>query len=120
MLSVVETPSKKFVELTVDGAIEKAEFHHAIEQLEAAIERDGKIRVLENIVNFRSFPPSCLWADMRFGFQHRKDVTHAAVVADKRWIKTLTQLADPLTKMQIRYFDAEDIDAAREWLATAD
>ena len=60
--------------------------------------------------------PSALWENLRFAFRHMKHVERVAGVADQAWMGKLTKLANPFFSAEMRFFPAEQIEAARAWL----
>ena len=121
MIEVTEIPDSNIVEVEIAGRMDAREFDTALAALEQAITRHGSIRVLE-IVGPLDAPPipwSRFWDDIKFGFEHLRDITHAAVVADQRWIHGYVRFLDPLLKAEIKAFDRAEEDAARAWLKSA-
>ena len=53
--------------------------------------KHGKLRILEEIRSFEGIDPIALWKDVRFGLAHVNDFTHAAVVADAKWVRTFAE-----------------------------
>lgn len=116
MLTYHEVPETNVIEITVDGKITRAEFDDVISRFEGAIERHGKVRVLEHIVSFGGAPISAWWEDFRFALRHWSDVERAAVVADKKWIEAWTKIVRPFLRCEVRYFGSAEIERAREWV----
>ncbi len=118
MLTYQELPGTNIVELAIDGSVTAEEFDSILARLKSAIERHGKIRVLE-VVHSLDTPPipwSKFWEDIKFGFEHLSDISHAAVVADQAWITTIVKLFNPLCKAELKCFKIAEIDDARAWL----
>ena len=111
-----EVPGTNVIEFTIDGKISADEFDELVTKFEDAIERHGRVRVLEHVKSFGGMPISVWWEDFRFGIKHWGDVERAAVVADKKWIELWTKLVRPFLKCEVRYFGSEEIDRAREWV----
>src|SRR5262249_30844729 len=111
-----EVPDSSIIELTLDGSVSAAEFDEVMSQLERAIQRHGKIQVLEEIRGFAMIPPSKWWDDLSFAWRHLQDISHFALVTDEKWIEVVTKMFKPLIRGEVRYFHSGDIDAARAWL----
>lgn len=120
MLTFHEVPDTNIVEFTIDGPIAPQEFDDVIARFEAAIARHGTIRVLEHVRALGGVPASRLREDLKFGFKHFRDISHAAVVAQQKWIEIFANLVNPFFSADIRYFAEADIDKARAWLRAAD
>jgi len=116
MIEFREIPSTNIVELTIDGGISAAEFGDIIGKLEAAIEKHGNVRLLKHIRSVGAVPVSKLWDDIKFAFENLRHFSHAAVVADQKWIEVFTKMAKPFISAEVRYFNEAEIDQARQWL----
>ena len=121
MIKVTQVPDTNIVEMEINGAISTAEFDGALEELDSAIKQYGKIKILERIGDLGTppIPWSKFWDDIKFGFEHLKDITHAAVVADQGWVGPYVKLLNPLFKAQFRCFNLSELESAREWLSNA-
>ena len=121
MIKVTQVPGTNIVEMEIHGAISTAEFDSALEKLHSAIEQCGSIKLLERIGELGTppIPWSKFWDDIKFGFEHLKDITHAAVVADQSWIAPYVKLLNPLFKAEFRSFKLSELESAREWLSKA-
>jgi SpoIIAA-like len=56
------------------------------------------------------------WEDIKFGIRHGADVDRIAFVGGRRWDKWMAMCCRPFTHASVRYFDASEIEAARDWL----
>lgn len=121
MIAITQVPDTNIVEIMIDGAISSAEFDRALERLKIAIDQHGSIKVLERLGKLKAppIPWSRFWDDIQFGFEHLRDITHAAVVADQSWIVPYVRLLNPLLKAELRAFKLSELEAAREWLSRA-
>ncbi|MBE9045569.1 STAS/SEC14 domain-containing protein [Pleurocapsales cyanobacterium LEGE 10410] len=108
--------NSNIVEITVEGKITKADIEQTITQLKLDLKHHGKLRILEEIRSFDGIDPIALWQDVNFGLAHANDFTHAAVVADAKWIQTLSQAIDSVLPAQVKVFEQSQIELAREWL----
>lgn len=119
MLEVRETPDTNIVEFTVDGRITREEFDRVVAVLNKKIEEYGSVRLLEEVRRIGAVEPSLIWEDLKWAFAHVKDISRTAIVADRKWIELYTKIVKPFVKMEVRYFDRGEIEAARRWLARA-
>ena len=121
MIKVTQVPGTNIVEMEINGTISTAEFDSALEELDSAIKQHGKIKILERIGDLGTppIPWSKFWDDIKFGFEHLKDITHAAVVADQGWVSPYVKLLNPLFKAEFRSFNLSELESAREWLSNA-
>jgi hypothetical protein len=121
MIEVREQPGTNIVEMTVSGSITAQEFDDALAVFKGAIERHGRIRVLENVGELETppVPWTKLWEDVKFSVKHLSDVTHVAVVADQGWIGAYVNMLNPALKAELKHFKRTELDVARTWLAQA-
>lgn len=116
MIRYEEHPTQGFVELTIDGKVDRESFEEVVSQLGPFMEQRGKVGVLKNIQSFGGIAPAVLWDDIKFGFAHLKNVGPVAVVSDKKWIAAWTKLAAPFWASEVRFFESGELAQARQWL----
>lgn len=121
MIEVHEQPDSNIVEMTVAGSITAQEFDDALAAFKGAIERHGRIRLLENIGELETppIPWNKLWDDVKFSVEHLTDITHVAVVADQGWIGAYVNMLNPVLKAELKQFKRSELEVARTWLAQA-
>ena len=121
MITVRQIDDTNIVEMEIDGTITADDFDNALAKFNDAINQHGSIRVLELVrtIGTPPIPWSKLWDDIKFGFEHLRDITHAAVVADQAWIAVYVKVLNPLFKAEFKVFKLSELEEAREWLKTA-
>ena len=77
------------------------------------------MRILEEIRSFDGIDPITLWKDIQFSLFHVSDFTHAAVVADAKWMRTYAEAMDNVLSVKVQAFELAQIDRARLWLANS-
>ncbi|MEA5472368.1 STAS/SEC14 domain-containing protein [Spirulina sp. 06S082] len=117
MIEYKNNPENNIVELVIEGKITEEDFDRVVSQLKADIAKHGKLRVLEEVRHFEGINPIALWKDIRFGFAHLNDFTHAALVADAKWMRTLTEVFERVVSVKVKTFEPSQIEEARHWLA---
>jgi hypothetical protein len=86
--------------------------------IEQAIAEHGKARVLWIIEGFEGWTVGGAWEDFRLGMKF-KAVEKMATVIDESWDEWMTWLFrafTTLTGTEIRFFKAERLDEAWEWV----
>lgn len=106
------------VEIVVEGKITAADFDHLITKANADFEKHGKLRVLEEVRSFEGMGPIAFWQDLQ-QIQRINDVTHAAIVIDAKWMRTVAEAIKGLYPFELKVFELDQIEAARQWLITA-
>lgn len=104
----------RVVELTVSGRVTHADFEAILPKIEAELDR-GPLSLVEVIDSFEGFDLDTLWQGMKFDVAHWSEFRRVAVVTDLTWFSPFTRMADALTRLQIKEFKRDQLDAARVW-----
>lgn len=120
MLKVEADRDSGYLELTVDGRIEKADFEKAVEAVDMLLETHKKIDVMEIVLDLGMFTPEVWWKDLVFHLSHHNFMRRASVVSDNGWVGPLTRLFAPLYPADIRTFSLCEIEEARRWTKFGD
>jgi hypothetical protein len=120
MIGYRNHPQTNIVEISIEGTIREADFDHITERLKADLNRHGKLRILEEVRRFEGIDPIALWKDVRFSLSHVNDFTHAAVVADAKWMRTFAEAINSVLSAKVKAFEPSQMDEARQWLTTVD
>ena len=117
MIEYKNNPNNNIVEIIIEGKITEEDFDQVDTQLKVDIAKHGKLRILEELRHFEGIDPHALWKDIRFGFAHLNDFTHAALVADTKWLRTLAEAFNSVLSIKVKAFEPSQIDEARNWLS---
>lgn len=120
MIEYRNNPNNNIVEISVAGKITEQDLDQVVSRLKADIEKHGKLRILEEIRSFDGIDPIALWKDVRFGFAYINNFTHAAVVADAKWMRTFAEAVGSILSAEVKAFEASEMEAAQMWLAKSD
>ncbi len=115
-----ENPDTKTLEITVNGTVTEQDFDELMPRFEAFMETHKKIRLIEVVQDYKGFDPGLMWKGMRFDFRAIPHISHCAVVSDIPWMSPMAKAAGAFMPMKVRTFNMDELDAAREWIATAD
>lgn len=116
MLTCETDPATNVVEITVDGAITRADYDMVVAALEAVLAKGDTLRVVETILSIGHIDASVWWKDIRWAFGHMGKIGRCAVVTDKGWVGSITRAVGALMPAEIRVFQLADLDAARAWV----
>lgn len=105
------------VQVDLSGKLHKADYDEYVPAIEAIIERAGKVRFLMIMKDFHGWDLGAVWEDTKFDMKHHADIARIAMVGDKKWEEWMAKVCRPFTGANIKYFDASERDAAREWIA---
>ena len=112
------TEDSPVVEIVVEGKITAADIKNVIREVEIDLAKYEKLRVLEDIRDFRGIDPMALWIDLKQISKVSK-ISHAAIVADAKWVKTVAEAIGGLYPFEMKVFESAEIEAARAWLKNA-
>ena len=86
----------------------------------AAVERND-VRLLYILgEDFDSYSPGAMWADTKLWAQHPKAWKRIAIVSDADWLEHSVKAFGWLIPGEIKVFDTDDVDDAKEWLVGLD
>lgn len=59
-----------------------------------------------------------LWKDLKLDARYIGYFDRIAVVGDKKWHEWGTQLVDPITREELKFFPLDQTDEAWEWITS--
>ncbi|GAA0657166.1 SpoIIAA family protein [Salarchaeum japonicum] len=85
-------------------------------ELEETIRAEGSVRVLVAMPSVPTPELDALDEDLGFWLEHGDDIEKYAVVGDSTLVEWATDAGDLVSSIDIEHFDADDREAAWEWL----
>jgi hypothetical protein len=116
-VKINETEGGRVLGIQVSGKLTHEDYRQFVPEFERLIQEHGKIRILFEMTDFHGWEFAALWDDIKFDAKHFPHIERLAMVGDKKWEKGMSVFCRPFTTAQIRYFDRDSLDEAREWLA---
>lgn len=114
-LSYHEDPATKTVEFTVRGKLTKEDYERVVTPMQAFIDAHGQVRVVEIVESFSGFDPAVLIPGIKFDLKNLSHISRAAIVSDIGWFSPLVRAASALTAIEMRMFEMDQLDEARDW-----
>jgi hypothetical protein len=111
--------SAKVLAFKMSGKLHDEDYKKFVPLVDAALEKQGKVRLLAQFENFHGWDLHAMWDDIKFASTHCTKIERIALVGEKTWEKWMAKVCKPFTMAKIRYFDAAESDAARAWLDEA-
>ena len=115
-LALQEDAAARLIEVKASGKLTKEDYEHFEPAVSGLIETSGKIRILFVMHDFHGWDLGGVWEDIKFATRHCSDIERIAMVGENTWEIWMAVICKPFTLSQIKYFDAGQETAAREWL----
>ena len=116
MLEMHEHDAQDVIELIVDGAVSREEYEAVRDRAEAFINRRGRARLLEVILDLGPVDPAVLWEDTRFAFRHMDDFSRIAVVTERKWLAEALAALQKVFVGEVKGFTLDECGEAWKWL----
>ena len=115
MLTIKTDEDAGYIELTVDGAIDRPGFEAAVQAINDLLKTHKKINAVEVVRSFGGMEPSLWWRDLTYGFSHLNAFGRCAVVTDNGWMGPMARFFAAFLSVELRTFEPQDLEAARTW-----
>src|SRR5437764_7533559 len=116
MIEQLPRSSDRTLGFKLSGKLHDEDYKQFVPAIDAALATGGKVRLLAWLHDFHGWDLHALWDDIHFATAHCTRLDRIAIVGDKKWEAWMARVCQPFTMAKIRYFDADDIDAAWAWL----
>jgi hypothetical protein len=117
MIESIPTASDKVLAFKMSGKLHDEDYKKFVPMVDEAISKHGKARILAQFHDFKGWDARALWDDIKFSTTHCTKIEKIALVGEKAWEKWMATVCKPFTMAKVQYFDAANLDAAKEWLA---
>ena len=117
-VELVENAEARTLEVSVSGKLSADDYETLEPGVDKLIESSGKIKILFIMHDFHGWDLGAVWEDIKFATRHCRDIEKVAMVGEKTWEKWMATICKPFTMSTIKYFDAGEDDAARQWLTS--
>ena len=116
MIEKLDKSSGNVIGFKCIGTITASDYDKMVPEVKALIEKEGKIRLLFDLSDFKWEKMEAWLADLSFGLEFRHEIEKMAVVGDKTWEKWMAHLAKPFYARDAKFFHTADINKAWAWL----
>ena len=113
----VNDDAGKVLALYVRNKLSKGDLNDLVPTMEQHItktEDPHLIMILDDFKGWRD--TAAFWKEIRLDAEYLGYFNRIAVVGDKKWQQWGTQLLNPITKEELRFFQRKDVDQAWKWL----
>jgi hypothetical protein len=102
----------------IEDRLTRDEVEEMQEQLRAAMDRHGSVRLLVRAAEMEVVEPSAVWQDLKMTPDYVRNIERLAIVGDERWHEWAAKLTD--TVAQARFFEPAAMDQAWTWVGEVD
>lgn len=117
MIEMIAGLPDNTVGFKLSGKLHDEDYKTFTPQVDAAIAKGGKARILAVFHDFHGWDAKALWDDIKFSTTHCTKIQKIALVGETSWEKWMAKVCVPFTMAKIKYFDVKELDAAKKWLA---
>ena len=117
MIEQLPQSSDKVLGFRLSGRLHDEDYKKFAPLIDAAVAKEGKVRLLAQFHDFHGWDMHALWDDIKFSTKHCLDIERIALVGDKKWEEWMAKVCKPFTMAKIKYFPSSEIESAKSWLA---
>ena len=116
-LTIAIQPNAKFVVVTAAGTLARVDYRGFVAEFERLVRERGTLRILFDARELRGWDSGALWEEVKFDAKHVSEIERLAMVGTKAWHHAIEAFFKPFAAPKMRYFDAVEMQQAREWLS---
>jgi enoyl-CoA hydratase/carnithine racemase len=106
--------------VTISDVLRQDDLRAIQEASRQVIEREGGIRVLVVLREYRGFEAGADWGDIGFAAEYGDRIERMAIVGDERWeAEALAFTGKGARRTEIEFFPLAEFGAAQAWLNRA-
>lgn len=116
MIETLPSSRPEVLGFKLSGKLHDVDYKTFVPAIDAAIAKQGKVRLLAQFHDFQGWDARALWDDIKFSTTHCTKIDRIALVGEKKWEQWMATVCKPFTMATIKYFDASNIADAQKWL----
>lgn len=116
MIHIEKEKTGNLIKTLVSDKLTQEDYDKLIPILEQTLEEWSNLRWYFEMQDFRGWSMQAAFMDLGFDIRHATDLSKIAMVGEKHWQETLTNLMKPFTSADVRYFSLEEKEEAMEWI----
>lgn len=115
-VELVKYAHGRVIEISAVGKLTRKDYLDFVPEIDIEVARHGAVRMLFDFVGFEGWTLGALFSDTKFTFTHYRCIERLAIVGDRQWEKAMASVCKPFTKADVRFFDIDEMDAAKDWV----
>lgn len=113
----VNNDTEKVLALYVTNKLSKGDLNDLVPTMEQYIAETKDPHLLMILEDFKGWQDTAaFWKDLQLDAEYLGYFDRIAVVGEKKWQQWGTQLLNPITKEELRFFRFKDADKAWNWV----
>lgn len=121
MIKIIQDMPVGTIGLEAVGKVTEEDYRNVLlPAISSAVERTD-VRLLYVLGDdFDSYSPGAVWADTKLWAGHPRAWKRVAIVSDADWLENSIKAFGWLVPGEVKIFETDDLDEAKEWLARSD
>lgn len=116
MVELLRETHDNVIATKTKGKLMPEDYKEIFPLVEETVKRHGKIRWLMDMTEFEGWDVSSIWQELKFDFQHFRDLEKVAIVGEGKWKENLATIMRPLTPAEVKFFHPEEMKEATGWI----
>ena len=121
MIRIIENMPAGTIGLEAVGKVTDDDYRDVlVPAVSTALQRDD-VRLMYVLgEDFDAYSPGAVWADTKLWAGHLKGWKRVAIVSDADWLENSVKAVYWLMPGEVKVFETDDVDDAKEWLVGLD
>lgn len=117
MIQILEFTKNNIIATRAEDNLTETDIQKIHPLIHNIVNREQNVRWYFEMENFSGWNIKGLWEDIKMDLSHAENYEKIAMVGEKKWQDWITQFMKPFTNAEIRYFDLEEKNEAKEWIS---
>lgn len=116
MIDILDTNKENLIAMKLTGKVTQEDMEKIHALIHDIVDNDQKVEFYMEFEDFDGYDMEGLWEDLKIDAAHFSDYGKMAYVGDKKWLESAAKATDFFTSSDVRYFNVDDKESAKEWL----
>ena len=117
MIRIQEQPNDNVLTLKVTDILTEKDLDELVPKLKNHVESSDHPHLFMIMEDFDGYESAtAFWKDLKLDSEYIGYFYRIALVGDKKWQKWGTQIVNPLTKEELRFFPMKEKEEANSWI----
>jgi hypothetical protein len=120
MIRVIDRMPAGTIGLEASGKVTEEDYTNVLRPVVSRALEQGRVRLLYVLEEGFQYSPGAVWADTKLWGRSLGNVERIAIVSDADWLENSVKAFGWMMPGQVRVFEPDDVDDAKEWLVGLD